>query len=136
MSGVDIVGSHSGSTMSHHAYQMYAHVTWHTWQRVGCIDQACVEDVKRAVGIAARRARMHILRMAVLADHVHVILSFRPNTMVSEFIRVAKSGSAFLANKRIPGQLKWARGSYVGTFHRSNLNRQIGYVAAQYQRHP
>ena len=122
--------------MSHHAYQMYAHITWHTWARVGCIDQAVVKDVRRAASIAAQRAGVRILRMAVLADHVHVIVSFRPNTMVSDFVRVAKGGSAFLANKRISGQLKWARGSYVATFHRNDLMSQIGYVLAQHKRHP
>jgi REP element-mobilizing transposase RayT len=74
--------------------------------------------------------------MAVLADHVHVVLSFRPETRISDFIRVAKSGSAVMANRRVTGQLKWARGAFVATYHRSGLTNLIGYVGNQNQRHP
>ena len=76
---------------------------------------------------------MRILRLAVLADHVHVILTFRPDTKVSDFVRVAKSGSAVMANRRVPGQLKWARGYFVATIHRDDLTGRIAYVAGQYQ---
>ena len=120
----------------HHAYQMYAHITWHTWERVGCVDARIAQDVQEAASIAAKRAGLRILRMAVLADHVHVVLSFRPDTKVSDFVRVAKCGSAVMANRRIPGQLKWARGSYVATFHGNDLAQRIGYVASQRARHP
>jgi REP element-mobilizing transposase RayT len=120
----------------HHAFQMYAHVTWHTWERVGCVDARTARDVRKAALVAATRARIRILRLAVLADHVHVVLSFRPDTKVSDFVRVAKSGSAVMANRRVPGQLKWARGYYVATIHRDDLTGRIGYVAGQDQRHP
>ncbi|MGH7605929.1 MAG: transposase, partial [Gemmatimonadales bacterium] len=39
------------------------------------------------------------------ADHVHVLLSFRPNSVLSDFIRLAKTISAYRANSRIPGAL-------------------------------
>lgn len=121
---------------THHAYQMYAHITWHTWKRVGCIDARTTTDVRQAAVVAAGRANAKILRMAVLADHVHVVLSFRPDTRISDFIRVAKAGSAVMANRRVLGQLKWARGTYVATYHRKDLTRVVDYVANQHSRHP
>ena len=60
----------------HRAYQLYAHLTWHTWRRVGCLDVDAARDVTIAVECAGRRAFVRILRMAVLADHVHVLISF------------------------------------------------------------
>src|SRR5204862_527772 len=85
---------HAYQMSNHRAYQLYAHITWHTWKRVGCIDQAVVEDVKRAVAQACREAGVHLLRGAVLADHVHLVVSYRPSTRLSDFIRLAKSGAA------------------------------------------
>jgi REP element-mobilizing transposase RayT len=120
----------------HNAFAMYVHITWSTWNRVGCIDEEVAEDVRKAAGMAARRTGDHILRIAVLADHVHVILSLRPSSRVSDFIRVAKSGSAFMANQRVPGQLKWSRGANVATICRRDLRDQIAYVAAQFLHHP
>lgn len=86
--------------------------------------------------VAAERSGARILRSAILADHVHVVLSVRPDTRVSDFLRVAKAGSGYMANRRIPGQLKWARGAHVSTYHRKDLARLINYVAHQYARHP
>ena len=47
---------------SHRAYQLYVHITWHTWKRTGCLDQAAVADLKSAVASATRRLRVRVLR--------------------------------------------------------------------------
>ena len=47
-----------------------------------------------------------MLRHAVLADHVHVVVSFRPDTRLSDFIRLAKAVAATRANRQlVPFQL-------------------------------
>ncbi len=120
----------------HHAYQMYAHITWHTWERVGCVDAAAAVDVRTAVASAGKRSGVEVLRGAVLANHVHVIVSFRPDTRLSDFVRLAKSVAATRANRRVPGTVRWARGYYVATIHKRDLIRNIGYVSRQFERHP
>src|SRR2546421_10996003 len=84
----------------HQAYQMYAHITWHTWKRVGCVDSAAAGDVHCAMASACRATGVRVLRGAVLADHVHLVVSFRPNTRVSDFVRLAKSAAATRAKSR------------------------------------
>src|SRR2546428_1952897 len=121
---------------SHHAYQMYAHITWHTWKRVGCVDMGAAEDVRNAVASASRATGVRVLRGAVLADHVHLVVSFRPDTRLSDFVRLAKSVAAVRANRRIPGAVRWARGFYATTLHKRDLSRVVAYVAQQHERHP
>jgi REP-associated tyrosine transposase len=120
----------------HRAFQMYAHITWHTWRRRGCVDRLSARDVVRAVDEACQTHAVNLLRGAVLADHVHLVISFRPDTRVSDFVRHAKSLSATRANERVPGTIRWARGYYVTTLHRNDLARVIEYVSRQFQRHP
>jgi len=72
----------------HHAYQMYAHITWHTWMRVGCVDALAAIEVRTAVASAGKKSGVQVLRGAVLADHVHLVVSFRPDTRLSDFRRV------------------------------------------------
>ena len=122
--------------MSHHAYQLYAHITWHTWQRVGCLNERTAADVLVALECAARRTPVRVLRRAVLSDHLHVLVSYRPDARVSDFVRLAKSISSYRANKRIPGALKWARGFYVASYHKKDLPMVAAYIARQYIRHP
>jgi len=122
--------------MSHHAYQLYAHITWHTWERVGCVDAQSAQDVVIASECASRRTLVKVLRCAVLSDHVHVLVSYRTDGRVRDFVSLAKSISAYRANKRIPGALKWARGFYVASYHKKDLPRIAAYIAGQLARHP
>src|SRR5438552_4455349 len=121
---------------SHHAYQMYAHITWHTWKRIGCVDMAAAQDVRNAVASASRATGVRVLRGAVLADHVHLVVSFRPDARLSDFVRLAKSVAATRANRRTTGAVRWARGYFVATIHRRDLTPVIHYVARQFERHP
>lgn len=121
---------------THRAYQMYAHITWHTWNRCGCLDRLAAIDVTSALTTAGRDTGVRVLRAAVLSDHVHVVASFRPDTRLSDFVRHAKSLSATRANRRVAGTVRWARGYYVATLHRHDLNRVLNYVAGQFRRHP
>ena len=120
----------------HRAFQMYAHITWHTWNRVGCLDRLAVVDVKSAVASACKKSGVKVLRGAILSDHVHLVVSFRPDTRLSDFVRHAKSLAATQSNRRVAGAVRWARGYYVTTFHRRDLDRVKTYVARQFQRHP
>lgn len=120
----------------HHAYQLYAHITWHTWKRVGCVNRSAARDVIIAVECAARRTSTIVLRSAVLADHVHVLVSFRPDTRLSDFVRLAKTIAAFRANRRVAGAIKWARGFYVTSLHKKILPAVDRYIARQHDRHP
>lgn len=121
---------------NHRAYQLYAHITWHTWKRVGCLDEAASRDVRVAVASAARKTAIHVLRGAVLSDHVHLLVSFRPESSLSDFVRLAKSVAACRANKRVPGAVRWARGFYAASLHKRDLARVAEYVARQHERHP
>jgi REP element-mobilizing transposase RayT len=115
---------------------MYAHITWHTWQRVGCVDAHAVAELRIAVMYAEKRTGVRVIRGAFLADHVHLVVSFRPDTQLADFVRIAKSVGATRANRRVPGALKWARGYFVTTLHPNDLPRTLRYVDGQFRRHP
>jgi len=123
-------------SLRHRAYRLYAHITWHTWLRVGCVNRSAAREVRFAIADAGRRTGVQILNGAVLADHVHLLVSYRPDSRLSDFVRLAKSGGAYRANLRVPGTVKWARGFYVDSLGKSELSRVASYIARQYQRHP
>jgi len=115
---------------------MYAHITWHTWRRVGCIDAVAADDIKLIALRAGKRTGVEVLRAAVLTDHVHFAVSFRPDTRLSDFVRLVKSNSALNANRRVVGMVRWCRGCYVATLHKNDLGRVLRYIDRQFQRHP
>ncbi len=115
---------------------MYAHITWHTWRRLGCIDERAAREVRIAVASAGKRTGVQVVKGEVLANHIHLLVSFRPDTRISDFMRLAKSVAATRANRIVVGAVRWARGYYVATIHKSDLPRVIRYIAQQFQRHP
>src|SRR2546426_7833031 len=73
---------------------------------------------------ACRVTGVRVFRDAVLANHVHLVVSFRPDIRLSDFVRLAKSVAATRANRRIPGTVRWARGYFVTTIHKRDLDRK------------
>lgn len=121
---------------THRAYRLFAHITWQTWLRVGCVNEAAAREIRFAIADAGMRTRVHVLKGAVRADHVHLLVSYRPDVRLSDFIRLAKSVGAYRANLRVPGTVRWARGYYVDSVGRADLGPVARYIARQYEKHP
>jgi len=122
----------------HKALGLYAHVTWHTWRRQRSIRAADVADVVESVLQAGHCRGVHVHAQAVLAEHVHVIVSYNPAVALAPFIRHAKSESARrlnLSRGRV-GAFRWCRGYYAGSLSRSHVRDARVYVARQHSRHP
>ena len=115
---------------------MYAHITWHTWQRVGCVDARAAHELRIAIISAGKRCGVQVVKGEVLANHIHLLVSFRPDTRLSDFIRVAKSVAATRANRLVSGAVRWARGYYVTTIHKTDVPRVRRYIETQFERHP
>ncbi|SRR6266571_5843704 len=122
--------------MSHRAFGLYVHITWHTRLRQRSIDRAGAETVSAVVREAARRSHVHLHELAVLSDHVHVIASFRPEGGLVAFIREAKSEAARRINSGGGRVFSWARGYFVESLSRTHFHAACRYVAKQHMQHP
>ena len=122
------------SKPGHRKFALYAHITWHTYRRERSIRQEDVSAVTKSISDAAARNSLHVLAQAVVADHVHVLVSFRPDRPLMPFIRDAKSESARVV-RTAGGRLTWARGYYAGTLSHGHISRARIYIARQHVRH-
>jgi REP element-mobilizing transposase RayT len=120
---------------AHTAYQIFVHVVWHTWRRVGCVDARAAEAVRQAVAAASGRFGVRVLACAVLADHVDLLITIRPSSCISDFVGRCKGLSSYLANRQVECALKWARGFYAASVSRSDLKAVKRSIAAQRGRH-
>ena len=76
--------------------------------------------------------------MAVLTEHLHLLVRCAPDATVSAFVRDAKSESARRVNqiRRAGERIKWCRGYFADSVSRSGVVSVRQYLARQYQRHP
>jgi len=115
----------------HKAFELYAHITWRTrWSERG-IAKCHVEIIAKAILRAAERHNMRVLGQAVLMDHVHVLVSFRPDSQLASFVRDAKSESS-----RRTKTVSWGRGYYAGSVSRRHIGAVRAYIARQHSHHP
>jgi len=122
----------------HQAIGLYAHLTWHTSRREPSICQPDVEVLTSALFAAGSRTRIRIHAQAILADHVHLLVSYPPSACLSAFVRDAKSESARRVNESASKRLRleWCRGFYAGSLCRDHIDATRIYLARQRQRHP
>jgi len=112
------------------------HITWHTRLRERSVRRDDADIVRASILEAATRCHIHLHEVAILADHVHVIASCRPEGGVVSFIRHAKSESARRINLARGAVFQWARGYFVGSLSRNHVRAACAYVARQHLRHP
>ena len=122
--------------MTHRAFGIFAHITWHTRLRARCIRKVDASEILDVIRLAAERSAVHVHEAAVLSDHVHVIASFRPDRAIAPFIRHAKSESSRRINNRRGKVFDWARGYFIESLSRTIMPAACAYVAGQFRRHP
>jgi REP element-mobilizing transposase RayT len=123
----------------HQAMGLYAHLGWHTKARAFSLRERDVPLVTAAFQAAGERTQVRVHAVAVLAEHVHVMVSYPPSARLSDFVRDAKSESARRVNEaRADGtqRLRWCRGCYANAVCRSHLLRLRRYIEGQREHHP
>jgi REP element-mobilizing transposase RayT len=118
-------------TRWHKAFELYAHITWRTRWSEHAVAKSHVEIIAQSIMRAAERQHMRVIAQAVLADHVHVLVSFRPDSQLSSFVRDAKSESSRRAET-----VSWGRGYYAGSVCRGHIAAVRAYIARQHSHHP
>ena len=126
--GDPVLRSHT----AHRASGLYAHVTWHTYRRMKAIRKCDVPEIVASVLEAGRQTGVRVHAQAVLRDHVHVLVSYRPDTTLAAFVRDAKSESSRLAGPNAT----WCRGYYAGSVCENHLAYTRRYIADQHGHHP
>src|SRR5579859_5697685 len=123
----------------HQAMGLYAHVTWHTWRRERNVRADDVPVIATSIAGAGARTRVRVHAQAILAEHVHLMVSYPPSANLSDFVRDAKSESARRVNQdRIAGagELRWCHGFYANSVCRGHLDVLRAYIGRQHKRHP
>jgi REP-associated tyrosine transposase len=115
---------------------MYAHIVWGTYGRQGLVRKADVPVIIAAAREAAARCEVNVHAAGILTDHVHLLVSFRPDQALSGFIRHAKSESSRRLNLEGRRLFRWQRGYWVESVSRSMVRAARVYIGNQFARHP
>ena len=121
----------------HKSVGLYAHLNWHTWRRQRMMRRRDVSIVADAILAAGARTRVRVHAQAILADHVHVLVSYPSDATLSAFVREAKSESGRRVNEAAGAQrLQWCRGFFAASISRYQVRAVRVYLGRQHRHHP
>jgi putative transposase len=82
--------------------------------------------------------RVEVIELAILVDHIHILIRTTPRIDLSRLVQMMKGGSSY-AGSRLPGNklgLRWTREYFVATVSPRLLPEAVQYLRKQNERHP
>lgn len=122
--------------MSQTAHQMYAHIAWTTAARTELIDDRIKTELRSVINEIAEKEGIEIIAFEAVSDHVHLIIRFKPNHQVSNFVKNIKGKSSRVIPYILNKPVNWNKGYSVTTLGPKALNSAIKYVKDQKKHHP
>lgn len=126
-----------------YVYNFHFHLIWVTKYRCPAFTTPkLVQDMKDILTRIARLNDITIETMEVMADHVHLLISFKPKYAPTNIVKALKGGSARLFFEQHPdiktrkfwsGHL-WSPSYYMSTL--GNMSREVveKYIQNQYRK--
>ena len=119
--------------------RLYALVTWTTLRRLPLINARVADFLRRFLPEVARRHGARTVELAIVRNHVHMLLELGGKFDVPTLLQGLKGASARVANRDgyMPrARLQWAAGYDARSVGVRDLSRAAAYLRAQNARHP
>ena len=115
------------------AFSLYYHFVWVTKHREPMLVNKIKKDIGHLLVERCRDLNYHILEMAVMPEHVHLLLSLKPTDYLPKVATYLKGGvsRAFNISHREDDYLDWTDGYSVDTVGKMGLQTVRGYIVRQ-----
>jgi REP element-mobilizing transposase RayT len=113
--------------------QIYVHIVFSVKGRQNLLDKDWRDDLFSYIGGIVNAKGQKIFAVGGVADHVHLLISLKPNITISELVRDIKSNSAKWINesKLVMGKFQWQEGYGGFSCSKSHIDNTIGYIRNQ-----
>jgi len=116
---------------------LYVHAIWTTKNREKIITPALKKELLKFITSYAKEKEMHPDAINCVADHIHILLSLKPDHSPANAIGLIKGASSFWVNKNklLPHKFEW-QDDYMGfSVSLSSLDKVRKYIANQEVHH-
>ena len=95
------------------------------------------EELHKYITGLVRNRNSKMLAVHCMPDHAHIFVGFKPNILISDFVKEIKvESNEFINEKRWIGKkFSWQEGYGVFSYSHSHLGRVINYVKNQETHH-
>lgn len=117
--------------------QIYIQIVFAVKGRQNLIPKEHREELHKFItGIVTNRGQK-LLAIFAMPDHVHLLVSISPNTLISDLVRDIKAGSSKFINdnKWVIGKFNWQEGYGSFSYSKSHVDNVVKYILNQEEHH-
>ena len=137
-----IISTNSNLTYGRgYVYCLQYHIVWTTKYRQSIFIGDIETDVKQYLIDTLKSLDMNIIAMDVMPDHIHLLVSCKPQLRLSDAVKILKGNTArwlFLKHPELKSQLwnghLWNPSYFVVTVSERSLDQVSAYVLSQKQK--
>lgn len=117
--------------------QIYLQFVFAVKGRQSLIPKKYKEELQKYITALVKNRNAKLLAVNCMPDHTHLFVGFKPNVLISDFIKEIKVETNELINSKkwIKGKFAWPEGYGVFSYSHSSISMVINYVNNQERHH-
>lgn len=117
-------------------HQLLYHIVFSTKDRTPWLSAEWTANLYSYIGGIIRHHRGVLLAAGGIEDHIHLLISYRPDANLAELMREIKSRSSrWISEQHTLPEFAWQEGYAAFTVSTSNLETVRSYIARQQEHH-
>lgn len=117
--------------------QLYIHLVFAVKYRANKIDKKWKDSLNKYICGIINGKKQKAFAINGMPDHIHILVSIRPDISISELVRDIKANSSKWINDQrlVEGKFQWQEGFGAFSYAKSELNNVINYINNQEKHH-
>jgi len=117
--------------------QIYLHIVFAVEGRQNLIMPEHNDELQKYITGIVSGQKQKLIAINNMRDHLHLLVSLRPDSSLSDLVRDVKAGSSKFINEKhwVAGRFSWQEGFGAFSHSRSQLGAVIRYIENQQKHH-
>ena len=113
--------------------QIYLQFVFAVKGRQSLIAKNNKDELHKYITALIQNRKVKLLAINCMPDHIHIFVGFKPNILISDFVKEIKVESNDFINSKnwIKGKFSWQEGYGVFSYSHSHIDTVIRYVLNQ-----
>ena len=117
--------------------QMYIQIVFAVKRRQNLIQKKKKDELHKYICGIVNGKEQKVYAIGGVEDHIHILVSIKPNIAISDLVRDIKANSSKWINENefVRGKFQWQEGFGAFSYAQSQLDNVIAYINNQEQHH-
>ncbi|MFN4854419.1 MAG: IS200/IS605 family transposase [Bacteroidota bacterium] len=117
--------------------QIYIHLVFSVKWRQNLIQKKWKDELHKYICGIVNGKGQKVYAIGGVSDHIHILVSIKPNIFISDLVRDIKANSSKWINEKgyVKGKFQWQEGFGAFSCSQSVLDTVIAYINNQEQHH-